>query len=320
MIVDDTTGEPRQQVAALFVDAKQGQPWRAGNVEPLRAPANPEAGLVEMLHRRLADDQLPHMVDETLQPLGHPAAHRRQRRGAHGRVEQVGHQLRQTILGQEMRMAQIGRHRRHARTILHRRRHACGKRRPCCRARNDRKRNGERGVPWPQGGAAPAGRRPVLRHGFHPRPQPTAARRSPHSATDDDPRHGPACRSGARSNPRARAARRSACPICRAGSLSGAPPAASAARHSKEACCCSGCSGQAAAPALQDVAAGSRSRLANQRAARLAPRVARPFVRVASAKPQSVSFRHHHAAAPLAPGGSALKEPARTVGAESESP
>ena len=134
MIVDDTTGEPRQQVAALFVDAKQGQPWRAGNVEPLRASANPEAGLVEMLHRRLADDQVPHMVDETLQLLGHPAAHRRQRRGAHGRVEQVGHQLRQTILGQEMRMVQIGRHRRHARTILHRRRHACGKRRPCRRA------------------------------------------------------------------------------------------------------------------------------------------------------------------------------------------
>ena len=63
---------------------------------------------------------------------------------------------------------------------------------PVSSCRNDRKRNGERGVPWPRGGAAPAGRRPVLRHGFHPRPQPTAARRSPHSATDDDPRHGPA--------------------------------------------------------------------------------------------------------------------------------
>ena len=108
-------------------------------------------------------------------------------------------------------------------------------------------------------------------------------------------------------------ARGPGCPICRAGSLSGAPPAACSARHSKEACCCSGCSGQAGAPTLQDVAAGSRSRLANGR-------TAHPPVRVAPAKPQSVSLRHHHAAASLAPDGPALKGFARTVGSEIESP
>ena len=59
MIVNDTTGEPDASKSPRFSwTAKQGQPWRAGNVEPLRAPANPEAGLVEMLHRRLADDQV----------------------------------------------------------------------------------------------------------------------------------------------------------------------------------------------------------------------------------------------------------------------
>ena len=157
------------------------------------------------------------------------------------------------------------------------------------------------------GGAAPAGRRPDLREdgcssspsaADSGAPQPAQVRRM--MILDMVRPVGPA-QGRARV---ARAARRSELPdLPRWLLVRGSARCGFCSPHSKEACCCSGCSGQAGAPALPDVAAGSRSRLANQRAvrlapraARLAPRVARPFVRVAPAKPQSVSFRHDHAA------------------------
>ena len=97
-------------------------------MKPLRLPANPEPGLVEVLHPRRARRKLLYVGGNSPQSIGRPLAHRRQCRSRHRRAEQLRHHLRQPVLRQEVGVLKVDRHACNARPVLHRCRHPLGER------------------------------------------------------------------------------------------------------------------------------------------------------------------------------------------------
>ena len=93
-------------------------------MQPLRAPADAQPGLIQMLHARPARRQRLDMDARPPQSPRSPSAHRRQCRRRHTRPEQHRQDLRQTPLRQKLCMTQPHRRTRKTRTILRRSRHA----------------------------------------------------------------------------------------------------------------------------------------------------------------------------------------------------
>jgi hypothetical protein len=102
----DDAGLAGQQAAALGGDAIEGQQQGLENVQPLCPPADPKAGLVQVLHPR-GRDVLAHDVSEAPQPLSARRAHPGDGRWNQLHAEQIGQEFRKPILRQKVIVQQI---------------------------------------------------------------------------------------------------------------------------------------------------------------------------------------------------------------------
>ena len=91
--MDNVACQSGQHLAAALFDAEGGQLRGTCHMQPPRLAGNPDAGFVEMLDRRCADDQVLHMVGQLFLAFRRPVHHRRQCCRADRDAEQVVDQL-----------------------------------------------------------------------------------------------------------------------------------------------------------------------------------------------------------------------------------